>query len=102
MKIGLGVAIGIDVALIVLVLLLGFFDLRGSNGMRVTTWAKDTATVIDVVSLLALAVIILAALPAANAFFRKQTMAEAYQGWVPGYPQPPDYPQQGPTMPPLY
>jgi hypothetical protein len=139
-KVGIGFSVVLDVVLIVLVVLLGLFNLRGRNGMRITTWviaglgvlclgcgafgnvtgsalpksdgssqnttvnirdvvpgwAKATGITIDVISVLSLiAVIILLALPASNAFFRKTPLAmTGYPGGygpVPGYPQAPGF-----------
>ncbi|HEY1489255.1 MAG TPA: hypothetical protein VGF84_24330 [Micromonosporaceae bacterium] len=149
-KIGIGFGIAVDIILVALVVVLAVFDLRGRNGMRITTWviaglgvlclgcgafgnvtgsalkqntgtgqtvtvdvknvipswAKDASMAIDIISTLALiAVIILLALPASNAFFKKPPQMVAYQGgWAqPGYPPVPGYPptQQDPAYPPI-
>jgi hypothetical protein len=138
-KIAIGVSIGIEVVLVALMILLAAFNLRGSNGMRITTWviggldalclgcglfgnlsvstfsensvgtgqnrvnlrdvlptwAKDLSLTVQVISILALiVVIILLATTPANAFFRKTPPMVMYPGY-PGYQGYPGYPGGG-------
>jgi hypothetical protein len=152
-ELGIGFAMAFNVVLAVLFGVLAVFDLRGNNGMRITTWAVGgvgmlclgcsfgnvtastfqqngttsqaaavkirnvvpawagyTEVVVNITALLALViVIILLALPASNAFFRKTPpMTVGYPGYPTGsaypidpayQPYPPRSTSEGPTSP---
>jgi hypothetical protein len=79
----------------------GSFSNSADNGVSINArdvvpgWARSSETILYVLSvLLLIAVIILLALPASNAFFRKTPQMVAFPGYVPGFP-PPGYPAPG-------